>query len=91
VDINKITRNSLPKILINKRAGYTMEYFTLLTVYYNFLDYPMEFSVWFYNKNDCWDAVINKVSIYKIIEATEAICQETDMISKAIAPKLRPW
>lgn len=68
-----------------------MEYFTLLTVYYDLLDYPMEFSVWFYNENDCWDAVINKVSIYKIIEAKEAFCQKTDMISKAIAPKLRPW
>ena len=51
----------------------------------------MEFSVWFYNENDCWDAVMKKVSIYKIIEAKEAVCQKTDMISKAIAPKLRPW
>ena len=68
-----------------------MEYFTLLTVYYNFLDYPMEFSVWFHNKNDCWNAVTNKVSIYKIIDAEQDTCQESNIVSKALRPKLRPW
>jgi len=51
----------------------------------------MEFSVWFYNQNDCWNAVTQKLSIYKLINAEQAICQETKMVSKAIAPKLRPW
>tara|TARA_R100001463_G_scaffold110863_1_gene165703 strand:+ start:248 stop:403 length:156 start_codon:yes stop_codon:yes gene_type:complete len=51
----------------------------------------MEFSVWFYNQNDCWDAVIEKVSIYKLIDAEQATCQESDIVSKAIKPKVRPW
>jgi len=51
----------------------------------------MEFSVWFYNENDCWKAVMDKVSIYQIIDAEQATCQKTDMISKAMKPKARPW
>ena len=76
---------------ITQQKVQAMEYFTLLTVYYEFLDYPMEFSVWFYNQNDCWDAVIEKVSIYKLIDAEQATCQESDIISKAVKPKVRPW
>ena len=68
-----------------------MDYWTLLTMGYNVLDHTMYVSIWFSNEESCWSAVLEKDSIYEKINAVEGYCDVSEVASRIVKPKLRPW
>ena len=68
-----------------------MEYYTLLTLGYTLLDNMMYVSIWFPSEDDCWSVLMNNNTLYDQINAQEGYCDVSDVASKIIKPKLRPW
>lgn len=68
-----------------------MEYYTLLTLGYPLLDNIMYVSIWFASEDDCWSVLLNNNTLYDQINAQEGYCDVSDVASKIIKPKIRPW
>jgi len=68
-----------------------MEYYTLLTLGYTLLDNMMYVSIWFSSEDDCWSVLLNNNTLYDQINAQEGYCDVSDVASKIIKPKIRPW
>jgi len=68
-----------------------MEYYTLMTIGYEFINHPMQFSIWFSSENKCWETLMGNNNLYDQINATEGYCQVSDITSYLVKPKLRPW
>ncbi len=68
-----------------------MEYYTLLTLGYTLLDNMMYVSIWFTSEDDCWSVLMNNNTLYDQINAQEGYCDVSEVASKIVKPKLRPW
>ena len=68
-----------------------MDYYTLLTLGYTVLEYEMYVSIWFSSEEDCWSVLLNNGTLYDQINAHEGHCDVSDVISRLVRPKLRPW
>ena len=68
-----------------------MEYWTLLTLGYQVLDQTMYVSIWVPNEEDCWSVLLNNGTLYDQINAQEGYCDVSEVLSKLVKPRLRPW
>ena len=68
-----------------------MDYMTLLTLGYTVLEYEMYVSIWFSSEEDCWSVLLNNGTLYDQINAHEGHCDVSDVTSRLVSPKLRPW
>ena len=68
-----------------------MDYMTLLTLGYTVLEYEMYVSIWFSSEEDCWSVLLNNGTLYDQINAHEGHCDVSDVTSRLVRPKLRPW
>ena len=68
-----------------------MDYWTLLTLGYTVLDNMMYVSIWFSSEEDCWSVLMNSNTLYDQINAEMGYCDVSDVASRTVAPKLRPW
>ena len=68
-----------------------MDYWTLLTLGYNVLDQTMYVSIWFKTEEDCWSVLLNNNTLYEQISAVEGYCDVSEVASKIVKPKIRPW
>ena len=68
-----------------------MEYYTLLTLGYTLLDNMMYVSIWFTSEDDCWSVLMNNNTLYDQINAQEGYCDVSEVASKIVKPKIRPW
>lgn len=68
-----------------------MEYYTLLTLGYTLLDNMMYVSIWFSSEDDCWSVLLNNNTLYDQINAQEGYCDVSDVASKIVKPRIRPW
>ncbi len=51
----------------------------------------MYVSIWFPSEDDCWSVLLNNNTLYDQINAQEGYCDVSDVASKIIKPKIRPW
>jgi len=51
----------------------------------------MEFSIWLNSVEECWDFLMTNGSIYDQLNATEGHCDESEVASRIVRPKPRPW
>ena len=87
-----LQKRCLPQRNYNIRErNKTIEYYTLLTIGYSFLEHHMEFNIWFASEDECWSILLANGTLYDQINATEGHCDVTDVASKIVKPKLRPW
>ena len=68
-----------------------MDYYTLLTLGYTVLDNMMYVSIWFSSEDDCWSVLMNNNTLYDQINAQEGYCDVSEVASKIVKPKIRPW
>ena len=68
-----------------------MDYWTLLTLGYTVLDNMMYVSIWFSSEEDCWSVLMNNNTLYDQINAEMGYCDVSEVVSRTVAPKLRPW
>tara|TARA_Y100000015_G_scaffold25804_1_gene24921 strand:+ start:1076 stop:1282 length:207 start_codon:yes stop_codon:yes gene_type:complete len=68
-----------------------MEYYTLLTLGYTLLDNMMYVSIWFTSEDDCWSVLMNNNTLYDQINAQEGYCDVSEVASKIVKPKIRPY
>lgn len=68
-----------------------MEYYTLLTLGYTLLDNMMYVSIWFTSEDNCWSVLLNNNTLYDQINAQEGYCDVSDIASKIVKPRIRPW
>jgi len=68
-----------------------MDYWTLLTLGYTVLDNMMYVSIWFSNEEDCWSVLMNSNTLYDQINAEMGYCDVSEVASRTVSPKLRPW
>ncbi len=68
-----------------------MEYYTLLTLGYTVLDNMMYVSIWFTSEDDCWSVLMNNNTLYDQINAQEGYCDVSEVASKIVKPKIRPY
>ena len=68
-----------------------MDYYTLLTLGYTVLDHMMYVSIWFSSEDDCWSVLMNNNTLYDQINAQEGYCDVSEVASKIVKPKIRPW
>lgn len=68
-----------------------MEYYTLLTIYYPIAEYEVNFSIWFASEQSCWNILLDTNSIYDKVKGTSGFCDVSEIVSKIVKPKLRPW
>ena len=68
-----------------------MEYYTLLTIIYPIAEHELQFSVWFLSENDCWNILTKQNTIYEKLNATSGHCDVSDVASKIVKPRIRPW
>jgi len=68
-----------------------MDYWTLLTLGYTVLDNMMSVSIWFSSEEDRWSVLMNNHSLYDQINAEMGYCDVSEVASRTVSPKLRPW
>jgi len=68
-----------------------MDYWTLLTLGYTVLDNMMYVSIWFSSEEDCWSVLMNSNTLYDQINAEMGYCDVSEVASRTVKPKLRPW
>ncbi len=68
-----------------------MDYWTLLTIVYPILEHEMQFSIWFPSEKECWSVLINNGTLYDQINAEEGYCDVSEVASRVVRPKIRPW
>ena len=68
-----------------------MDYYTLLTLGYTVLEYEMYVSIWFSSEEDCWSVLLNNGTLYDQINTHEGHCDDSEVASRIVRPKLRPW
>ena len=68
-----------------------MYYWTLLTLGYTVLDNMMYVSIWFSSEEDCWSVLMNSNTLYDQINAEMGYCDVSEVVSRTVSPKLRPW
>ena len=68
-----------------------MDYWTLLTIVYPILEHEMQFSIWFSSEKECWSLLINNGTLYDQINAEEGYCDVSEVASRVVRPKIRPW
>jgi len=68
-----------------------MDYWTLLTLGYTVLDNMMYVSIWFSSEEDCWSVLMNSNTLYDQINAEMGYCDVSEVASRTVSPKLRPW
>lgn len=68
-----------------------MDYYTILTIVYPFLEYQMEFSIWLNSEEECWEFLMTNNSIYDQLNATEGHCDVSEVASRIVRPEPRPW
>ena len=68
-----------------------MTFYTLLTIVYVMGGQPLEVKILFADEEDCWSVLLNSDTLYEQINATEGHCTVSDIPSKLVKPKPRPW
>ena len=68
-----------------------MDYWTLLTLGYTVLDNMMYVSIWFSSEEDCGSVLMNNNTLYDQINAEMGYCDISEVASRTVSPKLRPW
>ena len=68
-----------------------MEYYTLLTIFYEVAQHDLQFSIWLPSYDACWNVILNENTIYKKINGTAAFCDVSTTLSKVVKPPIRPW
>ena len=68
-----------------------MEYFTMLTIGYTLAEHQMYMTVWFPSEEACWNILLESGGFYDQINATEGHCDVSEVASRIVRPKLRPW
>tara|TARA_Y100001937_G_scaffold34949_1_gene50007 strand:- start:2194 stop:2400 length:207 start_codon:yes stop_codon:yes gene_type:complete len=68
-----------------------MEFYTLLTIVYPIAEHELQFSVWFASENECWNILTKQNTIYDKLNAISGHCDVSEVASKIVKPKLRPW
>ena len=68
-----------------------MEFFHLLVIQYMVSGHRQETKIWFPSEDDCWSVLLNNNTLYDQINAQEGYCDVSDVASKIIKPKIRPW
>jgi len=68
-----------------------MEYYTLLTIVYSIAEHSVQFSVWFPSEAECWNVLLETGTIYDQVNGEEGYCDISDVVSKLVKPKPRPW
>ena len=67
-----------------------MEYYTLMSIFYEVANHELQFSVWLLSEKDCWYILMQKNSIYDQVNGTSGFCDVSEVPSKSIRPKIRP-
>ena len=52
---------------------------------------PLEVKILFADEEDCWSVLLSNDTLYEQINATEGHCTVSDIPSKLVKPKPRPW
>ena len=68
-----------------------MEMYTLLTLIYMQMGNPLEAKIWFASEDDCWSVLMQNDTLYDHINAEVGFCDVSDIPSKIVKPKIRPW
>ena len=68
-----------------------MEFYTLLTIVYSIAEHSMQFSVWFPSEAECWDVLLGTGTIYDQVNGEAGFCEVSDIPSKMVKPKARPF
>lgn len=68
-----------------------MEMYTLLTLIYMQMGNPQEAKIWFASEDDCWSVLMQNDTLYDQINAEVGFCDVSDIPSKIVKPKIRPW
>ena len=45
----------------------------------------------FKTEEDCWSVLLNNNTLYEQINAVEGYCDVSEVASKIVKPKIRPW
>lgn len=65
--------------------------YTLLTLIYMQMGNPLEAKIWFASEDDCWSVLMQNDTLYDQINAEVGFCDVSDIPSKIVKPKIRPW
>lgn len=68
-----------------------MEYYHLLTIFYEIAGHQTQFSIWFPSYDECWNVLLKKDSIYTAVNGTAGFCDKSEVLSKIVKPLARPW
>ena len=52
---------------------------------------PLEAKIWFASEDDCWSVLMQNDTLYDQINAEAGFCDVSDIPSKIVKPKIRPW
>lgn len=66
-----------------------MHFFTVLIITYSLQGYPMTSRIWLESMSDCDKAIRINEPLSTLLNA-DLFCEETNIMSKSIRPKLRP-
>ena len=67
-----------------------MDYYTLLTIFYTVAEHEVHMSIWFPSEADCWRVLLES-GLYEEVKATSGHCDVSEVVSRMVKPKLRPW
>ena len=65
-----------------------MDYYTLLTIFYTVAEHGT-FKIWFPSEADCWRVLLE--SGLFLHKGTSGHCDVSEVMSRIVKPKLRPW
>lgn len=67
-----------------------MDYYTLLTITYMIAEHDVHFRIWFTSEADCWRVLLES-GLYEEVKGTSGYCDVSEVASRIVRPKLRPW
>ena len=67
-----------------------MEYYTLMSIFYEVANHELQFSVWVLSEESCWNILMQKDGIYDQVNGTAGFCDVSEVASRSIRPLIRP-
>ena len=68
-----------------------MEFFHLLVIQYMMNGNVQEAKIWFASEQECWNILLDRDTLYDKIGGEAGWCIDSDIPSKIVKPKLRPF
>lgn len=68
-----------------------MEFFHLLVIQYMVSGHRQETKIWFPSEDACWSVLVDRNSLYDKINGEAGWCIDSEIPSKIVKPKLRPF